>query len=364
MPDDPHTWAAVYDGTPRAVSLRRFPIPTPQGDESLVRVLGCTLCGSDVHSYTGRRAVAVPTVLGHEIVGEIEAFGPAASRRDWDGNELRVGDRVTWAVVAGCGDCFYCRRDVWAKCLRATKYGHERIEPGRELLGGLAGHCLLVRGTAVVKLPPELPLAVACPASCGTATVAAALEAAGELTGAAVCVTGLGLLGLTACAMAKERGAAEVIAVDVFPPRLDRATAFGATRTATPESLAEVARAATGGHGADVVVELSGSTAALEAAWPCVRLGGTIVLVGAVFPTPPVSVYPEQVVRRQLTLRGVHNYSPRHLAEAVRFLIATHQTYPFAGLVAEWLPLAEVGRAFELSEDPARVRVGVTPSPG
>jgi alcohol dehydrogenase len=303
----------------------------------------------------------VPTVLGHEIVGEIVEFGPIASRRDWSGTELVVGDRVTWAVVAGCSDCFYCRRDLWAKCLNATKYGHERLTPGRELLGGLAGYCQLVAGTAVVKLPPELPLAVACPASCGTATVAAALEAAGELSGAVMCVTGLGLLGLTACSMARELGATEVIAVDVSPQRLDRAARFGATRTTNPESLAEVVRAATGGHGADVVVELSGSTQALEAAWSGVRMGGTIVLVGTVFPTPPVAMFPEQVVRRQLTLRGVHNYSPRHLAAAVRFLATAHHKYPFAELVAEWVPLAEVSRAFELSEDPARVRVGVIP---
>jgi putative phosphonate catabolism associated alcohol dehydrogenase len=355
----PDTLAAVFGGTPRQIKVQHFPIPAPAGAETLVRVLGCTLCGSDLHSFAGHRSVAVPTVLGHEIVGEITAFGPSVVRQDWCGTELCIGDRVTWAVVAACGECFYCRRNLWPKCLSATKYGHERFTPGRELLGGLAGHCLLVAGTAILKLPDELPLEVACPANCATATVAAALDAAGDLTDAVVCITGAGLLGLTACAMARVRGAAEVICVDVSADRLARTESFGATRPTNPEMLATVIHDVTGGHGVDVVVELSGATPALEAVWPLVRHGGTIVLVGAVFPVPPLSVLPEQVVRRQLTLRGVHNYSPRHLQAAVRFLAQNHERYPFAELVSEWVPLAEVGRAFELAGDPARVRVGV-----
>lgn len=349
------TTAAVFDGT---LSLQRFAVPEPRGGEVLVRVLGCTLCGSDLHTVAGRRAVAVPTVLGHEIVGEVVAFGPAASHADWTGQALQVGDRVTWAVVAACGKCFFCTHDLWPKCTAATKYGHEALAPGRELLGGLAGHILLAEGTATVKLPNELPLGVACPANCATATVAAALEAAGEVRDATVCVLGAGLLGLTACAMARERGAI-VVAVEWLAERRARAERFGAHHAVAPEELATVLEKLTDGRGADVLIELTGSTAALEAAWPRVRIGGTFVLVGAVFPGPLLFVSPVQIVRRWLTIRGVHNYSPRHLVEAVRFLASAHERYPFAELVSDWLPLDDVAAAFKLAEDPARVRVGV-----
>src|SRR5581483_7521681 len=104
----------------------------------LVRVTGCTLCGSDLHSYAGRRSVAVPTVLGHEILGRIDAFGPSTPRRDFLGQSLAEGDRVTWAIVANCGDCFYCLRGLPAKCQHSVKFGHELLRPGRELTGGLA----------------------------------------------------------------------------------------------------------------------------------------------------------------------------------------------------------------------------------
>ncbi|OYW28865.1 MAG: alcohol dehydrogenase, partial [Chthoniobacter sp. 12-60-6] len=111
----------------------------------------------------------------------------------------------------------------------------------------------------------------------------------------------------------------------------------------------------------DAVLELSGSTAAIDSAWPLVRIGGTIVLVGSVFPGPPVSVLPEQVVRRQWTIRGIHNYQPRHLAVAIDFLTAQQQHYPFAELVSRWLPLSSIAEALELSRQPEMIRIGIMP---
>jgi alcohol dehydrogenase len=242
-----------------------------------------------------------------------------------------------------------------------VKYGHEAFRPGRELLGGLAEHCLLVPGTAILKLPDELPLATACPASCATATIVAALEAAGDVRDRTVCVLGAGLLGLTACAMARTRGASEVICVDVHPERCARSLSFGATRATPPEDLAATVAATTERQGADVILELSGSSHAYEAAWPLVCLGGAVLLVGSVFASPPVPMRLEEVVRRCLSIRGVHNYVPRHLVTAVQFLVDQHRAFPFADLVAEWYPLEDAGQACEAARDPNHVRVGIRP---
>ncbi len=225
----------------------------------------------------------------------------------------------------------------------------------------MAEHVLLAPGTAILRLPEELPLAVACPANCATATVAAALSAAGDLRERNVCVFGAGLLGLTACAMLQDRGAAQIVCVDVNESRLPRARQFGATRTVTPSNLTAAATSITAGHGFDVALEFSGSSAAFESGFAMLRLGGALLLIGAVFPTPPVAISPEQIVRRNLTLRGVHNYVPRDLLEAVGFLARRHRDFPFAELVADWLPLASASQAFELGRDRNRIRVGVRP---
>lgn len=84
------------------------------------------------------------------------------------------------------------------------------------------------------------------------------------------------------------------------------------------------------------------------------------MLVGAVFPTAPVPLELEQVVRRQLTLRGVHNYAPRHLERAVVFLEQVWRQVPFASLVGPWIALSEVSQAFELGGRGESIRVGVT----
>jgi putative phosphonate catabolism associated alcohol dehydrogenase len=351
--------AAVFSGTAGQMELRQIPRPEPAGGEILVRVLGCTICGSDLHTFDGRRQVPVPTVLGHEIVGQIVAIDETASRRDMAGQVLQMGDRVTWSLVASCGSCFFCKHSLPQKCLNAVKYGHEAFAPGRELLGGLAEHCLIVPGTSIVRLPDELPIEVACPANCATATAAAAVEAADDLKGACVCVLGAGLLGLTACGMASALGAANIICVELNPERRAQARSFGVTHAIAPEELAGVAHGLTQGRGVDVAFELTGSPAAFTAAWPTLRIGGTFIVVGAVFPSPSVELPLEQLVRRHLTLRGIHNYQPHHLLAAVRFLTEQHGAFPFAQLVAQWHPLRNIEHAMQAARDPRKIRVGV-----
>jgi putative phosphonate catabolism associated alcohol dehydrogenase len=369
--------AAIFTGTPGELRLDTLPTPRPGPGEMLVRVLGCTLCGSDLHSIHGRRQVPVPTVLGHEIVGRIEAWGDATPPRDAAGTPLAVGDRVTWAVVASCGRCLPCRRGLPQKCRRGTKYGHEPLRPGRELLGGLAEHCLLVAGTAVVRLPDALPLEIACPASCATATAVAVCEAAGLGRGAAaaatgstdddadsaattVCVLGAGLLGLSAIAWAAVAGA-RVICIEPDPHRRALAQACGATACCPPEEAAAIVESMTGGEGCDAVLELAGARSGWETSWRLVRTGGRIVLAGAVVPVPAVTVEPEQIVRRHISIHGVHNYAPRHLVDAVAFLAAHGARLPLADLVAEWFPLERIDAAVARAADRAVVRVGVRP---
>jgi alcohol dehydrogenase len=354
------TLAAVFRGPGLPLDLREIPIPDVSGPSVLVEVLACTLCGSDLHTVHGRRAVPVPTILGHEILGRVAAFGPEASRRDAAGHALREGDRVTWGVVANCGDCFYCLRGLPQKCARQVKYGHEPLRPGLELTGGLAGHCLLVPGTTVLRVPDALPDATACPVNCATATVAAALEAAGPIGGRRALVMGSGMLGVTATGWARAHGAESVIACDVSSDRLALARRFGATHVATPEGLASIALDGTGGYGVDVALEMTGAAESIEAVLPLVRPGGVVVLVGSVFPTRPVPIAPEQIVRRCLTVRGIHNYAPGHLRAALDFL-AAHLPLPFGDLVADWQPLGGIEQVLASPGSPDRLRLGIRP---
>lgn len=348
--------AAVFEGLPGRLTIKSYPVPAVEPGEILVEVLGCTLCGSDLHTAEGRRQVAVPTVLGHEIVGRITAIGDGRAE-DLAGQPLAPDDRVVWAIVASCSSCRNCLRGLPQKCDRGIKYGHERARDRRIFTGGLADVCLLAPGTAVVKLPDAMPLEVACPAGCATATVAAAIEPAGDLAGKTVAVFGLGLLGLTACGMARAAGAADVLAIDPIPSRRERAAAFGATAAIVPGSLA--AHPAAGAI--DLAIDVAGSPRAIAEALDQTAIGGSIHLVGSVAPLGTVPLDPEQVVRRLLTIRGFHNYAPRHLLAAVRFLAAHGSRFPFASLVERWHRLADAEAAFADAVGSEAVRIGVRP---
>ncbi|HUR55280.1 MAG TPA: zinc-binding dehydrogenase [Gemmataceae bacterium] len=346
--------AAVFDGPGRPFRFEELPRPVLDDGEALMRITLCAVCGSDLHTFAGRRGGPTPCVLGHEPVGVIEELRGDVS--DTDGNRLAVGDRVVWSVAVSCGVCFFCDRGLRQKCEGVRKYGHEPHAPGSGPLGGLASHCRLLPGTAIVKVPAGLPDMVAALAGCAVATADAGIEDAG--LNATVVVFGAGMLGLSACALAAD-ASCTVIACDVSDSRLSLATRFGAAHTATPADVVELAKSLAAGRGADLALEASGSPAAVARSLDVLRVGGQASWVGTVSPTAPVPVDPEVVVRKCLSIRGFHNYRPRNLSRAVGFLAANHERFPFAELVAKSFPLDAADEAFRYAEAEKPVRVAV-----
>jgi alcohol dehydrogenase len=353
--------AMLFRGVDQPLELVRAEVPQPRGAEMRVRTLCCTLCRSDLHTHAGRRQEPTPTVLGHEIVGCLDAFGPDAPRVDWRGQTLALGARVTWAVATSCGKCFFCAADLPQKCERLYKYGHQRVTPDQPFAGGLADFVLLAPGTACLRLPDSLSDELAAPANCATATIAAALRLGGvDPVAKTVLIFGAGVLGLTTAAVARSAGAAAVLVCDPDPGCRARAAAFGATHLLAPDDL-DAVRACTEGRGADLVLELAGVHASVQAALEHARVGGTVVLAGTVLPTPAVSLDPERVVRRMLTIRGVHNYAPVDLAAAVDFLAGPATAFPFASLLGPTFELADAEAAFAHAHANPGTRVIVKP---
>ena len=351
-----HATAAIFHSPAQPLELKSVALPTLRNGEALVEVVCCTLCGSDLHSISGARQVPAPSILGHEILGHVSDV--CGDVRDVDGITVKQGDRVVWSVAANCGTCFYCSEGPLQKCETLFKYGHEELTDEHPLSGGLSTHCHLAPGTAIVRVPDGLVDVVACPSSCATATVAAALRTAGNIQGQSVVIHGAGMLGLTAAAMARSCSAAHVIVTDIDPDRVRRAKQFGATH-ASLESLSDVS----GGRGADLVLDMSGSPDAMESSLNLLRIGGRLILVGAVFPARPLSMQADQLVRKMLRVEGVHNYEPRDLQTAVRFLTDHGDEYPFASLVEREFSLQDVNMAVEDAHKSGAFRVAIRPQP-
>ncbi|MDP7399049.1 MAG: zinc-binding dehydrogenase [Lentisphaeria bacterium] len=356
--------AAVFHGGDEAIELKQTPMPALPSGGVLVRVRCCTLCGSDIHTADGRRPAPTPLILGHEIIGDIVEIGGAVPVLDYRGQPLEVGQCVTWSVAVHCGDCFYCQHQLPQKCVDLLKYGHTSMEAPNPLTGGLAEYCQLMPGTTILPVPTGLPDETACPANCATATVVAAMRLAGDCAGAAILIHGAGTLGLTACALGRTRGAASVIVSDPDPRRREIARRFGATSCVGSDDTSELAQAvaaATSGRGVDAALDFSGATDAMAAGLDLLRTGGRLVMVGAVFPGPALPISPETVIRRMLTIHGLHNYAPVDLADAMTFLTDCSDRFPFSELVARTFPLTAVNEAFEYAARERPFRVAVRP---
>ena len=349
--------AAVWDGA--GFQVARFPLPEPGPGEALVRVRMATICGSDLHTLRGARPAPVPIVLGHEAVGHVVAAGPGI--RTCSGAPVVEGMRLTWTIGTSCGECRPCVRGLSQKCAHRRKYGHERSVPEWRLSGGFADHCHLLAGTGSVEVPPEVPDAVITPANCATATVVNAVRRAAPGADDVVVVQGCGMLGLTALAYLRHLGVRAIAASDPHPARRRAALRFGAAVATAPERLDAEVRELSGGEGAAAVLELSGSGAAAAASLDLLGTGGHLVLVGSVLPVAELDVAPEAVVRRLLTISGVHNYGLDDLAEAVRFLATGVRHEDFAALVPSAFPLDSVAAAVSAADRGEAPRVAIAP---
>jgi len=346
------------------LELRDVPVPPLGEREVLVRIDACAVCGSDLHTAHGRRPHPLPTILGHEIAGTVVAVGAGPNIVDVDGATITAGERITWSVCASCGECDRCRGGLPQKCRQLFKYGHAANDE-HSLAGGFASHVVLRPGTAIVRLPAGLAAVAAASASCAVATAAAAIRINGDLRGRSVVVLGAGMLGLSVASLATARAAASVTVVDSRPERLDLLAAAAPQANTVPWSGDEAGleRLLTGvlvTDGADLVVDAGGSVATAQAALRLIATGGTCVLAGTVAPVGNAVFDPERIVRRQATIRGVHNYRPEDLAAAVSHL-ASPAGAGLASLAGPVMPLDRIDEALVMAAAGTAVRVVVTP---
>lgn len=336
-------------GTP--LRMEECDIPALKEGEVLVRNEYATLCRSDISTYLGRRIEKTPTILGHEIVGRIADLAPGV--KDADGRPLRVGQRVTWAIYAADPSTELSRRGIPQKSPDLFKYGHERLTAASTLHGGLAQYTLLRKHTPVLPLDESIPLPVCSVINCAISTVVGSLRLAGELRGSRVAIWGVGMLGIVACAICRERGAREIVAVDINPERLSLAGRFGATSAFRPDdpALADLR--------VDTAIDYSGRIEAMEATVGTLDIGGTAVWVGGVCPQEPVKLDSEQIIRRLSTIKGLHNYNGDDFREAVGFVESCWRKYPIAELIYDGFTLDRAEEAFRYAIEHNPFRVGI-----
>jgi putative phosphonate catabolism associated alcohol dehydrogenase len=353
----------IFTGPGAPLELKEYQLPDLQPGELLIKNCYTTLCGSDLHTYGGLRKETCPTVLGHEIVGEVVAIDTAHNGQDLAGCKIETGDLVTWTVFSSDPKSLNALRGIPQKGDRLFKYGHALVNDPDVFHGGLSEYCILKANTGILKLPQDMPVDIAATINCSVSTVAAAMRMAGELKDKTILITGMGHLGLTAAAWCREAGAQKIIAADVSAKRLLEAVSFGAHVTLNmneaPETQLEWLMKETSKNGVDIVFDMSGAPAAMEMGIQSLGIAGTAVWVGAVFNSRPLQINAENIIRKLISIKGIHNYNFTDFKNAFDFLKCNWKKYPFGRVVEKEFPLDQVNEAFEYAIHAKPLRVGI-----
>jgi threonine dehydrogenase-like Zn-dependent dehydrogenase len=320
-----------------------------QPADAIVQVQAAAICGADLFPYHGRTpGFEVGTILGHEFVGIVREVGPAVTA-------VEPGDRVVNTSLVLDGTCAYCRRGLPTQCTGRALFGYSGVYPR---LDGAQAELVRVPNAdrVLAPLPDGVPDEAGVFLADNLPTGYDAVLRGGAGPDDTVCVVGCGAVGLMAVMTAAELGA-HVIAVDGIEARRGQAESLGA-QAVSPEQAAEAVRAATGGLGADVVVEAAGTPAALEAALQLARGRGTVSVVGAHF-EPDYPLNNGLMFEHELTLRFSIGDAAGHRPELLDG-IASGRFAP-QQVVTHRLALAEAPEAYRLFDRREATKVVLHP---
>jgi len=320
----------VVDG-PTSIRVETRPDPTlPGPDGAIVSVSAAGICGSDLHFYEADFPLAEPIPLGHEAVGTVVETGPEV-------RTVEVGDQVMVSSVTGCGRCPGCATRDPVMCHNGFQIF------GGGALGGAQADVLAVPAAdfQLLKIPAAISTEQALLLTDNLATGWAAAQRADIPFGGTVAVMGLGAVGLCALRSALFQGAAEVFAVDRVDGRLDRAARWGATPVKAP--AVEAILAATGGRGADAVIDAVATDASMTDALNAVRPGGTVSVVG-VHDLQPFPLNALGCLIRSITLRMTTAPVQRTWPELIPLLASGRLDVD--GIFTTTLPLEEAAKGY------------------
>jgi len=337
---------AVVLRAPGVVAVEEVADPTIlEPGDAIVAVHATAICGADLFPFHGLTpGFEAGTVLGHEFAGEVVEVGPAVQR-------IRPGQRVVNASMISDGTCPSCRAGRVTQCKSRSLFGYSGVYP--RLDGGQAE---LVRVPQADRALRALPDEVSDEAAVFLADILptgfAAVARGGVSAGDTVVVVGCGPVGLMAVLCAAGV-AGRVIAVDGVAARRELAERLGA-QGAAPEEAAAVVAAATGGLGADVVIEAAGSAGGLDASLKLARGRGVVSVVGAHF-EPDYPLDNALMFERELTLRFSIG-DPTADGGLLLSRLSSGELDPGA-IVTHRLPLADAVEAYRLFDSREATKV-------
>ena len=296
----------VWHG-PEEMSVEEVAAPEVGPGMVVVRPTATGICGSEIEGYLGRMGNRTPPlVMGHEFAGTVTEVGDGV-------DEGLLGRTVAVNPLSSDGTCTLCRAGLTNLC------------PNRRLVGihspGGFAEYTLAPAANVYPLPEGVDArtgALAEPLANGVH--AARLGTAGGHPVEQAVVIGAGTIGLMCLQAAVLDGAPEVHAVEPHEGRREQALALGATAAyATGEEVGQALESATGGLGADLIIDAVGAEVTRRMALDLLRPGGRAVFIGLHDDDSTLGFH--GVVRGQIDLQGSYAYTAEDFEQALSWLV-------------------------------------------
>jgi threonine 3-dehydrogenase len=337
----------------RGAEIQEIPIPDIKANEVLIKVQASSLCGTDVHIYewdnwAQSRVKNVPYTVGHETTGIVVKKGSVVSR-------VEEGDVVSVETHLPCGHCKQCMTGQMHIC-------HNLKILGVDTNGAFAEY-LVVPEVVLWKndtsIPPEF-LSIQEPL--GNAVHATLIE---PVHGKSVAILGDGPIGLFSVGVARACGATQIFLTGIEPFRLDIGKRMGADRiiNVAKENAVDIIKEATGGLGADVVIEMSGVPSAMQDGIKMLRRGGRYCYFG-IFKENLVPTPLNDIIFNGGTFYGINGRLMMDTWFTVSNLLSSGRL-DVRPVVTHKMPLTNFEEAFELMiESPKKVgKIVLFPDP-
>lgn len=277
--------AVVKEKPAPGVTIKQIPIPKPQKDEVLVKVVHASICGTDISIYDWTSWAAghikPPQIIGHEMVGKVIDINTNSK------TTIKIGDLVSSETHIFCLNCYQCQIKNYHICENMKLFGI-----GRD--GSFAEYATIPLRTTWKndsKIPVET-MSVQEPLG-NAVNVATKANAKGKK----VLVMGLGPTGLCAGMVAKAYGAKEVVGVNRREYRRKLAKKIGFDRVTDKIDSKEYGTF-------DAVLEMSGNRIGIEVALDAVRIGGKIIAFG--IPKENINIdWGKYLINKEITIGSV-----------------------------------------------------------
>jgi threonine 3-dehydrogenase len=332
--------------------LEEIPVPEPGPGEVLIEVAAASICGSDVHIYRwdswAPDRIRTPMTFGHEVAGHVVATGPEV-------HHIAPGAFVSAEGHVFCGFCPQCRRGRMHTCEKMKILGVD-------FEGGFAKYVVIPERNAWIvdkRIPPDI---ASIHDPFGNAVHTVFIDGGAEdVVGSTVVVLGCGPIGLFAVGIARACGARQVVAVEPNDFRQGLAKQMGADVVVDPgrEDPVDAVNQATDGHGAEVVLEMSGAPKVIDQGTRMLAGGGRMALLG--LPGEPVQLdITDQVIFKEARLFGVTGRTIFRTWELTSMLLATGMV-DVSPVITHRFTFDEYERAFEAVVSGRSGKVILTP---